>query len=62
MTEPGPTGFAVWTVLGEPADIHVAIPSLGTTLVTTLIISRFRKRRRELEPEVVEALYGGKDA
>jgi len=52
--------FAAWTMAGSPYGLHVAIPSLTTVLIATLIISRFRKRKHELSPEVQEALHPGK--
>jgi solute:Na+ symporter, SSS family len=50
--------FVSWIKMGEPFGIHVALPSLGAVLVTTLIVSQIFKRKHELEPEVSEALYG----
>ena len=52
--------FAIWELIGTPYGIHVAIPSLATVFIATLVISKFRKRKHELSPEVREALHPGK--
>ncbi|MFC1541927.1 sodium:solute symporter family protein [Candidatus Latescibacterota bacterium] len=49
--------FAIWEFLGTPLGIHVSIPSLLTVLIATLVISKFRKRRNILSPEIQEALH-----
>ena len=52
--------FAIWELIGTPYGIHVAIPSLATVFIATLVISKFRTRKHELAPEVMEALHPGK--
>ncbi|MBA7589270.1 High-affinity proline transporter PutP [subsurface metagenome] len=49
--------FALWTFADSPYGIHVAIPSMASVFIATLIISKFRKRRHILPPEVEEALH-----
>lgn len=49
--------FAFWTFAGSPYGIHVAIPSLATIFIATLIISKFRKRKHEFSQDVQEAMY-----
>lgn len=56
----GAVVFAVWSAAGSPYGLHVAIPTMLTILAATLIISKFRKRKNELTPEVLEAMYPGK--
>ena len=51
--------FAAWTLSGSPFGLHVAIPSMATVFIATLIISKFRTRKKELTPEVQEALHPG---
>jgi len=53
----GVLAFAGWTLLGSPWHLHVGIPTALTVFVATVIISRIRKRKRGLEPEVQEAMY-----
>lgn len=53
----GAVVFAVWSAAGSPYGLHVAIPTMLTILAATLIISKFRKRKHELTPEVLEAMY-----
>jgi len=48
----------IWTLLGSPYQIHVAVPLVVTIAISALVISRFRKRDKELSAEVIEALYG----
>ena len=53
-------GFIVliaWTVAGSPYGIHVATPTIVVVFIASLTISRFRKRKSELSPEVMEALH-----
>jgi SSS family solute:Na+ symporter len=50
----------VWTLLKSPYEIHVAVPLVVIIMIVTPLVSRFRKRRKELDPEVIEALYGEK--
>jgi solute:Na+ symporter, SSS family len=50
----------IWTLLGSPYHIQEAVPLVVVIAISTLIISRFRKRKTELSPEVSEALYGSK--
>ena len=45
-----------WTACGSPYGIHVAMPTVAAVLITSLIISRFRKRKVELPAEVKEAM------
>ena len=52
--------FAVWTFAGNPFGLHVAIPSMTTVLLCTLLISKFRKRKNDLSPDVHQALHPGK--
>ncbi len=51
----------VWTLLGSPYQIHVAVPLVVVIIISVLLISKFRKRKTELSPEVIEALYGSKE-
>ena len=53
----GVLAFIIWTISGSPLGLHVAIPSMATVFIATLIISKFRTRKKELSPEVQEALY-----
>lgn len=53
----GVAAFAVWTLLDSPYRLHVGIPTALTVFAATVLISRFRKRRRALEPDVEEAMY-----
>jgi len=46
-----------WTVAGSPYGIHVAMPTIAAVFIASLLISRFRKRKAELSPEVQEALH-----
>ena len=45
-----------WTACGSPYGIHVAMPTVVAVFITSLIISRFRKRKAELSAEVKEAI------
>lgn len=49
-------GLTIWTTCGSPYKIHVAIPTIITVFISSLIISRFRRRRKELSPEVKKSL------
>ena len=53
----GVLAFAIWTIKGSPFGLHVAIPTMATVFIATLVISKFRKRKNELAPEVQKALY-----
>jgi solute:Na+ symporter, SSS family len=53
----GAVVFAVWSAAGSPYSLHVAIPTMLTILAATLIISKFRERKHELTPDVLEAMY-----
>jgi len=46
-----------WTVAGSPLGIHVVVPTIVGVFVASIIISKFRKRRAELSPEIKEALH-----
>lgn len=46
-----------WTVAGSPYGIHVAVPTIIAVFIVSVVISRFRKRKVELSPEVMEALH-----
>ncbi len=52
----GAVVFAIWNAVGTPFGIHVGIPTALAVLVAMLVVSRFRKRKTELSPEVREAL------
>ncbi|MHB9029060.1 MAG: sodium:solute symporter family transporter, partial [Candidatus Latescibacterota bacterium] len=52
--------FVIWTILGNPYNVHVAIPSMATCFVSTLVISLRFKRKQEFSPEVQEAMHPGK--
>jgi SSS family solute:Na+ symporter len=52
--------FVIWEIIDTPYGIHVAIPSLAAVFIATLVISQLSKRKRELSPEVEEALHPGK--
>ena len=56
----GVIAFAAWTLAGSPFGLHVAIPTMATVFIATLIISKFRKRKRELSEDVLEALHPAK--
>jgi SSS family solute:Na+ symporter len=49
--------FTAWTMAGSPYGVHVAIPSMTTTFIATLVISRFKRRAHELSPEIQLALH-----
>jgi len=53
----GVAAFAAWTLAGSPFSLHVGIPTAATVFAATMIISRFRKRRADLDDEVREAMY-----
>ena len=53
----GAVAFAIWTLVGTPFGLHVAIPSILTCFIATLVISHFNKRKEELSPEILEALH-----
>ena len=46
-------------MLGSPYQIHVAVPLVVVIVISTLVISRFKKRKTELSQEVRDALYSG---
>ena len=48
-----------WTLLGSPYGIHVAVPTVVVIVISSLVISRFSRRKTELSQEVRDALYGG---
>jgi SSS family solute:Na+ symporter len=56
----GSITLIAWTVAGSPYEIHMALPAIATSFISMLIISRFRKRKKEFSPEVMEALHPGK--
>ncbi len=58
----GAVAFLCWTAAGSPFGLHVAFPSILAVAIATLAISAFRKRRNELTPEVMEAMYPTKAA
>ncbi len=49
--------LSIWTLAGSPYSLHVCIPTSITIFIATVVISRFRKRKNELTPEVREAMY-----
>jgi SSS family solute:Na+ symporter len=49
--------FVIWTLSGSPFGLHVSIPSMAACLIFTLIVSKFIPRKKELAPEVQEALH-----
>ncbi len=53
----GVIAFIIWNLLGSPWGLHVGIPTASTVFIATVVISRFRKRKHELSPEVREAMY-----
>ena len=53
----GTVMFIAWSISGKPYGIHEAIPTISTVFISTVIISRFRKRRKDLPKEVREAMY-----
>ena len=53
----GVAAFGLWTLAGSPYGLQVGIPTSITVFVVTIILSRFRKRKNELTPEVREAMY-----
>ncbi len=57
----GVIAFAVWTLAGSPFSLHVGIPTAVTVFTATVIISRFRRRKAELDDEVREAMYPSSD-
>jgi len=52
----GFVALIVWTACGSPYGIHVAMPTVAAVFATSLVVSRFRKRKEELPPEVKEAI------
>lgn len=53
----GAVVFAAWNAAGTPWGLHVAVPTVLTVLAAMLVISRFRRRKAELSPEVREAMW-----
>lgn len=49
--------FSIWTLVGSSYSLHIGIPTSITIFIATVVISRFRKRKNELTPEVREAMY-----
>jgi len=45
-----------WTACGSPYGIHVAVPTVVAVFITSLIISKLRRRKTELSPEVEAAI------
>jgi len=48
-----------WTLAGSPYGIHVVVPTIVVVFAASLIISKFSKRKKELSPEMQEALHPG---
>lgn len=49
--------FVIWTLSGSPFGLHVSIPSMAACLISTLIVSKIIPRKKELAPEIQEALH-----
>jgi SSS family solute:Na+ symporter len=47
----------IWTVLGSPYNIHIAIPTIVSVFISAVFITAFRKRRLALSQEVQQAYY-----
>ncbi len=47
----------VWSVLGSPYGIHIAIPTIVSVFVGAVVITVFRKRRAPLSQETHQAFY-----
>jgi SSS family solute:Na+ symporter len=47
----------IWTVLGSPYNIHLAIPTIVSVFVSAFVITSFRKRKLPLSHEVQQAYY-----
>lgn len=57
----GLVALIAWTMLGSPYGIHVAMPTVVVIVISSLVISRFSRRKTELSQEVRDALYGGRE-
>jgi Na+/proline symporter len=47
----------IWTVLGSPYNIHIAIPTIISVFVSAVVITSFRKRKLPLSQKVQQAYY-----
>lgn len=48
----------VWTALGSPYDIHIAIPAIVSVFISAVVITVFRKRKTFLSQAAHQAFYG----
>ena len=47
----------IWTVLGSPYNIHIAIPTIVSVFISAVAITSFRKRKIALSQEIQQAYY-----
>jgi len=53
----GAAAFIAWNAAGTPFGLHVAVPTVFAVFAASLIISSFRRRKRDFTPEIRAALY-----
>lgn len=47
----------IWTILGSPYGIHIAIPTIFSVFISAVAITSIRKRKTDFSREILQAYY-----